>query len=222
MYDANNWYDYLPSEICAMLTLKACPKSMFPRLEFDDPFRKVVEKCLNQAGYELVDDPISRHYDARLSTDVVMTQAFREGDFPSGEGLSIPAKAILVILWCNLVLPKYDTSLKKGLLHELHVTEDQLFENFKKQLGSRQNLRKTLTTLKQFGFIQAVRGTQRIVAGPRLSTAIDSAKLYDYVRRQVINLLIEELDEQEKEASHAVHVMDTQLEGGDHLAENHG
>ncbi|WP_281868845.1 hypothetical protein [Brevibacillus parabrevis] len=222
MYYTNDWYDYLPSEICAMLTLKACPRSMFPRLQFDDQFRNVVAKSLNEVGYELVDDPISGYFDARLSPDVVITQAFREGDFPSGEGLSIPAKAMLVILWCNLVLPKYDPGLKRGLLHELHVTEDQLFENFKKQLGSRQNLRKALTTLKQFGFIQTIRGTSQIIAGPRLSTAIDSAKLYDYVRKHVIHLLVEEIDEQEKEAARILNDVDTQLKGGDQLAENHG
>lgn len=47
-----------------------------------------------------------------------------------------------------------------------HVTEEQLFENFKSQLGSMQNLRKNLTVLKQQGFILGVRGTTSMIAGP--------------------------------------------------------
>lgn len=214
----STWHDYSAEEICAMLTIKACPKSIFPRLNFDDSFRNDVEKRLHDAGYELVDDPVTYHYDARLLRSITETDAFREGDFPSCEGLSVPVKALLVILWCNLILPYYDLSLKRDHHNQPHVTEDQLFENFKKQWGSRQNLRKSLTTLKQYGFIQLVWGKAQIVAGPRLSTAVDNARLYDHVRSRVINLLVSEIEEQEHEAAMALGLHDNENEGEGILA----
>ncbi|MEE4570754.1 hypothetical protein V2U94_24365 [Paenibacillus polymyxa] len=192
MFKLDNYQDFSPTEVCAMLTIKACPKSMFPRLEFDDNFRKDVEGRLEQVGYELVDDRLSHHFDARLKQTVRLSGPFTEGAFLPGDGLSVICKALLVILWCNLILPKYDTDLKKQLNEEPHLTEEQLFENFKSQLGSMQNLRKNLTFLKQQGFIQGIRGKSSIIAGPRLSTAIDNSRLYEHIRKNVNELLIEE------------------------------
>lgn len=212
--------DYSPEEVCAMLTIKACPKHLIPRLEFDDTFRTDVTNRLREVGYEFVDDPISQHFDARLSQDIRHLEPFTEGPFPPNEGQSVVGKALLVILWCNLILPKYDHSLKKQMDEDPHVTEEQLFENFKSQLGSMQNLRKNLTVLKQQGFILGVRGTTSMIAGPRLSTAVDNSKLYEQVRKHVIDLLINETDALKEETSLAF--TEITKEGGDTYEENYG
>lgn len=208
-------HDYSPEEVCAMLTIKACPKSMFPQMSYSVDFKNDVQQRLLNVGYELVNDPISSHYDARILRSITESTEFREGDFPSCQGFTIPAKALLVILWCNLILPLLESRIKGSTMQKPHVTEDQLFENFKLQWGSRQNLRKSLTTLKQYGFIQVVRGTPLIVAGPRLSTSIENFRLLDHIRNNVIDLLVSETEEEESEDSFSISMENSDQEEGE-------
>ncbi|PLR76550.1 hypothetical protein CU633_15275 [Bacillus sp. V3-13] len=189
---------YTAEEICARLTTRACVRDIFPQLQYDENLKTQVKENLNRAGYEFVDDPISNHYDARIKRQIRSIHQLVEDEL--GSGLTIQAKALIVILWCHLILPKFDRTLMKELKEEPTVTEDQLYENFKQNIGARQNLRRTLTLLRQYDFIKSVWGQKnRIAAGPRLSTAIEPVTMYDLVKDRVIDFLILENEEQKEQ-----------------------
>ncbi|WP_052520315.1 hypothetical protein [Aneurinibacillus migulanus] len=189
---------YTAEEICAKLTTKSCNKEMFPQLEYDDRLRNEVKESLNKAGYQFVDDPISKHYDARIKPQIRSIQELVENEL--GGDLTVQAKALIVILWCHLILPKFDRAIKKELTEEPTVTEEQLYENFKQHIGARQNLRRSLTLLRQYNFIKTVWGQKNtIAAGPRLTTAIDSMTMYDLVRENILNFLIIENEDSKQE-----------------------
>jgi hypothetical protein len=189
--------NYSAEEICAMLTTRPIPRYELLSLQFDFHLRSQVTETLSQAGYELVDDPISDHYDARIKKEIFNLNHTLERELGS-MNLTMPAKALIAILWCSLILPKYDRHFHKTFTEETTITEDQLYENFKEQLGSKTNLKRILTTLKQFGFIETVRGEGAFKAGPRLSTAIDSTTMYDKVKGKMIEFLVNENDERHR------------------------
>ncbi|MFC7394609.1 hypothetical protein [Scopulibacillus cellulosilyticus] len=181
--------EYTPDEICAKLTTGACSRDMFPQLKYNLVLKEKVAERLDQAGYEFIDDPISNCYDARIKQHIRSLNDLVEGEL--GKGLTIQAKALIAILWCYLILPRIDLKIKEELQEEPYMTEDQLFENFKQQIGSRKSLRRTLTLLRQYDFIQTVWGKKNAIkAGPRLTTAINPVKMYDLVKDKVIDFLI--------------------------------
>ncbi|ATF15795.1 hypothetical protein A616_28740 [Brevibacillus brevis X23] len=188
---------YTAEEICAFLTTKAYPRKMFPALEYDDQLRETVRQTLDRAGYEFVDDPISKHFDARIKPYIRDMGAFME-DQLSGLDLTIQAKAILAILWCHLILPQYDRQMRKHLHEEPTVNEDQLYENYKMNIGSRQNLRRILTMLRQYDFIQNVWGQNAIKAGPRLTTSLDSHVMYNRLKNRLVDFIGREMEEQKQ------------------------
>jgi len=181
--------DYTPDEICAKLTTGACSRDLFPQLKYNFTLKEKVTERLDQAGYEFVDDPISNCYDARIKQHIRSLNDLVEGEL--GRGLTVQAKAMIAILWCYLILPRIDSTMKEDFQEEAYMTENQLFENFKQQIGSRQSLRRTLTLLRQYDFIQTVWGKKNAIkAGPRLSTAINPVTMYDLVKDKVIDFLI--------------------------------
>lgn len=185
---------YTSEEICAKLTTRACGRERFPQLEYDNRLRDEVKKNLDRAGYEFVDDPISKHYDARIKPQIRSIQELVENEL--GSDLTVQAKALIVILWCHLILPKFDRTMRKELTEEPMVTEEQLYENFKQHIGARKNLRRSLTLLRQYDFIKTIWGENNaIAAGPRLTTAIDPVTMYDLVKESTIDFLITENEE---------------------------
>lgn len=189
---------YTAEEICAKLISGACTKELFPQLEYTDRLREEVKENLSRAGYEFIDDPLSNHYDARIKPRIRSIHDLLKNEL--GSGLTVQAKALIVILWCNLILPKFDSNMKKDLVREPTVTEEQLYENFKKHIGAKQNLRKTLTLLRKYGFIKNIRKQKNtIVAGPRLSTALDSIVMYNLIKEKIIDFIILENEESREE-----------------------
>ncbi|MGE7696696.1 hypothetical protein ACQKNC_21820 [Lysinibacillus sp. NPDC094177] len=212
--------EYTPDEICAKLTTGACSRDIFPHLKYNLALKEKVTERLYQAGYEFVDDPISNCYDARIKPHIRSLNDLVEGEL--GKGLTTQAKAIIAILWCYLILPRIDSSMNEDLLEDPYITEDQLFENFKQHIGSRQNLRRTLTLLRQYDFIQTVWGKKNAIkAGPRLTTAINPVTMYDLVKDKVIDFLILENEEKkeyvEETFSGLEEIVDYE-EGGDNYA----
>lgn len=194
---------YTTEEICAMLTTGPIPRNELLSLQFDFHLRSEVTKILSCAGYEFVDDPISNCYDARIKKEVYNLNHMLEKELGS-MNLTMPAKAMIAILWCSLILPKFDRNFQRNLTEELTVTEDQLYENYKEQLGSKTNLKRILTTLKQLGFIETVRGESAYKAGPRLTTALDSTTMYDKVKTKLIEFLVNENDEKHRHAKNLI------------------
>lgn len=188
---------YSAEEICAMLTTGPIPRTELLSLQFDFHLRSEVTQILSSAGYEFVDDPISNCYDARIKKEIYNLNHTLDRELGS-MNLTMPAKALIAILWCSLVLPKFDRHFQKNLTEEITITEEQLYENFKEQLGSKTNLKRILTTLKQLGFIETVWGESAFKAGPRLSTALDSSIMYDKVKAKLIEFLVNENDEKHR------------------------
>ncbi len=201
-------------EICAFLTTKACPKEMFPELEYDDHLRAKVQETLDRAGYEFVDDPISKHYDARIKSRIREMSTFMEDQLGSID-LTVQAKALLVILWCYLVLPKYDRNMRKQLREEPTVSEDQLYENFKLHIGSKQNLRRVLTVLRQYDFVRTVWGKNELKAGPRLTTSLDSFTMYNRLKDRLIDFIGKEYESEKQSIVSKFDQLLEQIEGDD-------
>ncbi|WP_017754502.1 hypothetical protein [Calidifontibacillus oryziterrae] len=130
----NNIYDITSEEICAVLTIQPISKQYIPQLDFDDYLRKKVINSLAEAGYEFIDDSLSGYYDARLKKEIRTTRPIMEQKL-IGNQLNINEKAILVILWCLLVLPRIDHMIRRELRDPLTITEEQLYENFKQHIG---------------------------------------------------------------------------------------
>ncbi|WP_150908252.1 hypothetical protein [Lysinibacillus fusiformis] len=215
--------EYTPDEICAKLTTGACPRDMFPQLKYNLVLKERVIERLYHAGYEFVDDPISNCYDARLKQQIRSLQELVEGEL--GKGLTVQAKAMIAILWCYLILPRIDSTMSKDLQEESFVTEEQLYENFKKNIGSRQNLRRTLTLLRQYNFIQTMWGKKNAIkAGPRLSTAINPVTMYDLVKDKVIDFLILENEDKkvdvEETYSGLEEIVSREVGGDDYASAN--
>jgi hypothetical protein len=197
-------YYYTAEEICAKLISGACSKELFPQLEYNERLRAEVKENLSRAGYEFVDDSFSNHFDARIKPRIRSINELLKNEL--GCGLTVPAKALIVILWCNLILPKLNPSMKKDLVREPTVTEEQLYENFKRHIGAKRNLRKTLTLLRQYGFIKNVWGQKNtIAAGPRLSTALDSIVMYNLIKENIIDFIILENEESREEIERVYH-----------------
>lgn len=212
--------EYTPDEICAKLTTGACPRDMFPQLKYNLALKEKVAERLDQAGYEFVDDPISNCYDARIKPHIRSLNDLVEGEL--GSGLTIQAKAMIAILWCYLILPRIDSTMKEDLKEEPYMTEEQLFENFKQHIGSRQSLRRTLTLLRQYEFIQTLWGKKNAIkAGPRLSTAINPVIMYDLVKDKVIDFLILENEEKMEDVEETFSGLEgivSHEDGGDNYA----
>lgn len=180
-----------------MLTTRPVPRDELSVLHYDYRLRNQVISILNQTGYEFVDDPISNHYDARIKKEIYNLNHTFEKELGS-MNLSTSAKAMITILWCLLILPKYDRQFRQKQIEEITISEEQLFENYKNQLGSKSNLRRILTTLKQLGFIETVRGEGAYKAGPRLTTALDSITMYEKIKGKIIEFLVNENEEQHR------------------------
>ncbi|MFA9459003.1 hypothetical protein ACERJO_19945 [Halalkalibacter sp. AB-rgal2] len=212
--------EYTPDEICAKLTTGACTRDLFPQLKYNLGLKEKVAERLDQAGYEFVDDPISDCYDARIKPHIRSLTDLVEGEL--GKGLTIQAKAMIAILWCYLILPRIDSTMKEGLKEDPYITEDQLFENFKQHIGSRQNLRRTLTLLRQYDFIQSIWGKRNAIkAGPRLTTAINPVTMYDLVKDKVIDFLIHENEERKEDVEETFSGLEeivSHEDGGDNYA----
>lgn len=191
--------EFTPDEICAKLTTGACPRKMFPQLKYNQSLREKVIERLDNAGYQFVDDPISNSYDARIKSHIRSLHNLVGDEL--GSSLTTQAKAIIAILWCYLIFPKINRAMKMELKEEPTVTEEQLYENFKQHIGSRQNLRRTLTLLRQYNFIEGIWGQKNTLkAGPRLSSAIDAVVMYDLLKDKVIDFIISEEKEEVENA----------------------
>jgi hypothetical protein len=186
--------NYSVEEICALLTTRPIPKDELLDLQFNLSLKSQVKETLNRAGYEFIDDHLSNHYDARIKRDIRNLDQIFDEEIGSME-LTITAKAMVTILWCKLILPKFDYHFVMTHSDELILSEDQLYENYKEHIGSKTHLRRVLTILRQYGFIETVRGEGAYKAGPRLSTAIDSTIMYERVKGKMIDFLVREHDE---------------------------
>ncbi|PTX58286.1 hypothetical protein C8P63_11733 [Melghirimyces profundicolus] len=94
------------------------------------------------------------------------------------------SRASLVILWGLLVYPALDPELRTQ--REPSVREDEVYDLFRDYLGTASDWNNVLKQLKAHDYIRYRRDGQRIVAGTKLWTAVDAAKMYRLFRSSVI------------------------------------
>ncbi|HHY73717.1 MAG TPA: hypothetical protein GX497_10965 [Bacillus bacterium] len=191
----NNFYDITPEEVCAVLTIQPVPKHILPQLDYDDLLRQKVIHSLSETGYEFIDDSLAGYYDARLKKEIRSTRPIMDQKL-SGNQLNVSHKAVIVILWCLLVLPRIDPMIRKELRKPLTVAEDQLYENFKQHIGAKKNLKRIITILRKQQFLEYSSKMKAYIAGPRLFTAIDSNIMYERVKTHMIHFLVTEQEKQ--------------------------
>lgn len=88
--------------ICAHLLRQGfIPKNRVPNLELDEQLFREVQDYLTQVGMELVHNSYSDYYAVRLSQNIQ-----DDIDQSNNLGLKNNEIAMLVILWCKLILPQ--------------------------------------------------------------------------------------------------------------------
>src|SRR6266496_1279750 len=201
-----------PRLICARLLREtAVERKELQALAFPE-IRGEGERRLGDVGLTLATSAYSEHVGLRLLPDVSADAAF---DSASNLGLKADHCALLVILWARLVLQKRtaaDTRQTPGQAHLLpeyqleaarhfqpQIRFETLVREFGPTLGSREHLRRLVSTLRRLRFLGG-RG-ELIEAGPLLELGIDGEKMTAFIRRRVLADLLEKDPSTDDEAA---------------------
>lgn len=120
-----------------------------------------------------------------LSTRVVISEKeSRVGRDDEHRNWDPKLQASVVILWGLLIYPQLDPSVKK-LQKGSSITLEHVYRTFKQHLGTEKTWKEILLHLRKYDYIR-FKERNRIVAGTRLWTAIDAAKMYTLLRTSVL------------------------------------
>lgn len=191
-------YEERVREIAALLIANGnVRKDQFRDLLYDDVLRALIEERLHSVGLRLLHNVYSEYWavglDERSSADDRL-------EWSNNFGLERGAMALLLIVWCKLVLPKrlaqeerqpQDGSVA-SLFPEMeilpnpkiNISRDQIVAEFGDLLGGVTMTNKYLAQLARAGLIKAHSGI--VEEGPLLSLVIDEAQLGDELRREVL------------------------------------
>ncbi|MCS1350190.1 hypothetical protein [Mechercharimyces sp. CAU 1602] len=89
------------------------------------------------------------------------------------------SKAMLVILWGLLIYPQLDPSRPREKREAIDI--DEIYQLFHDYIGSQQEWQTMLDQLSEYDYIRFV-SDQKVVAGTKLWTSIDAAKMYQPFR----------------------------------------
>ncbi len=179
--------DFTVPEICSMLIRGFVPKETLKGLELDDKKYAQVKESLYAVGLELVNSNRTGHYGVRIQENI-----WSFDEFVKSNDLTKTAKSLLVILWGFLVAPSMALDEAAGE-REYSITKEQIWTNFRKQLGTKSALNQAFAVLARFKFIIPLRGTGAYKAGPGLYIYIDQHKMYELFAKAVIRYKVEEL-----------------------------
>lgn len=110
------------------------------------------------------------------------TARSQEIEFPHRDW-DMAHRAALVILWGLLVYPQLDPELKVKKIPSIHM--DQLVYLFSDYLGDKEQCARFLSLFSEHDYIR-IGENEEIVAGTRLLTAIDAAKMYRFFHSSVL------------------------------------
>lgn len=185
-------------EICALLIANGyAPKAFFPEMLYDEELRQRVENRLGLVGLKLLHNIYSEYWGVGLSEH---TAADERLEWSNNFGLERGAMALLLILWCKLVLPKRlaqeerqpEDGSVRALFPEIEtvpqprvsVNREQIIAEFSQTLGGVTLIGKYLAQLSRSKLIKCYGGL--IEEGPLLSLVVNENELGDDLRREVL------------------------------------
>lgn len=189
-------------EICSLLIANGyLHKEEVRDLMYDDALRTHVEQRLDSVGMRLVHNSYSDFWGVALNE---RTAADDRLEWSNNFGLERGAMALLLILWCKLILPKRmaqeerqpeDGSVaalfpevEKMPKPRVNVSRDQILAEFGDLLGGVSMTSRYIAQLARARLIKAHGGV--IEEGPLLSLVVDEARLSDELRREVLLSLL--------------------------------
>jgi len=168
----------------------------------DELFREEIDQKLKECGLQLLENPYSKYISVALRKESESTAFESEGGWASNNmGLPRDAQALLVIIWCKIILPKRERQVhrmekddggqidafadEKVIPHGDQVSEAiieaSIYSDFGKLLGGKTRIRNfLLPPLKKHGFIEMRNGI--ITEGPLLDLALDYAEIAPRIR----------------------------------------
>lgn len=185
-------------EICSLLIANGyLPKDQFPQVVYDDELRARIQNRLDLVGLKLLENVYSENWGVGLSD---RTSSDERLEWSNNFGLERGAMALLLILWCKLVLPKRlaqeerqpEDGTVASLFPEIEtvpqpkvsINRDQVVAEFSDLLGGVTLVGKYLAQLSRARLIRCHGGL--IEEGPLLSLVIDENELGDELRREVL------------------------------------
>ncbi len=185
-------------EICSMLIANGyVHKDEFRDLLFDEHLREAVSMRLDRVGMKLLHNIYGDHWGIGLNE---ATTGDERIEWSNNFGLDRGAMALMLIVWCKLVLPKrlaqesrqpedgtvaaLFPEIEKMPNPQLNFSRDQLVAEFGEQLGGITMTGRYLTQLARAKLIKLHGGV--IEEGPLLALVVDEARLGDELRREVL------------------------------------
>ena len=185
-------------EVCSILISNGyAPLADFRDLLYDENLRYEVEKRLDRVGMKLIHNVYSENWGVGLNDNTVSDDRL---DWSNNLGLARGAMALMLILWCKLILPKRleqeSQRSEQGTLGEAFgnlekkppprstASRDQILTKFGNVLGGSTNTSKYLAQLSRAKLIKTHSGL--IEEGPLLSLVIDENNLNDELRKEVL------------------------------------
>lgn len=185
-------------EVCSLLIANGFVRvDDFRDLRYNEELRAQVEERLDTVGLKLLHNVYSEYWGVGLSEH---TAADGRLEWSNNFGLERGAMALLLIIWCKLVLPKRlaqeDRQPEDGSVASLFpeieempnprvsVSRDQIIAEFGEMLGGVTMTSKYVAQLSRARLIKAHGGI--IEEGPLLSLVVDESRLSDELRREVL------------------------------------
>jgi len=172
------------------------------RVLTDELFREEVDLKLKECGLELLENPYSKFISVALRKESESI-AFESDDgwTSNNMGLRRDALALLVIIWCKIILPKRERQVQriekddggqidvfateKAIPHgeqvSMTIKETSIYSDYGKLLGGKTAINNfMLSPLKKLGFIERRNGI--VSEGPLLDLALDYAEIAPRIR----------------------------------------
>ncbi len=183
-------------EICSLLIANGyIARDEFKDLQYDESLRERVAENLDAVGLRLLQNTGSNFWGVGLSA---ATAGDDRLEWSNNAGLDRGAVALLLILWCKLILPKRlsadgnPTDLADTLFPDLEfkaeplssITRDQIVAEYGAVLGGVTLTAKYLAQLARAKLIRTHCGI--IEEGPLMALAIDEHQLTGDLQREVL------------------------------------
>ncbi len=165
--------------ICAeLISRRLVPRDDLPEMEDDLSLRDDVSRRLSDVGLILLDRPGIPYW------GVAIAEAYRTTDTIFDQRLNSRALGLLLYLWLQLVAPfLYDEHCLPENYAEITVSMDALLAELPGG-WAKTTLKQYIGRLARLNFVQKVRGTNLVCAGPMLWLAIDHDQLLQFLRTE--------------------------------------
>jgi len=172
------------------------------RVLTDELFREDVDQKLKECGLQLLENPYSRYISVALLKEAESTAFESDDGWKSNNmGLRRDTLALLVIIWCKIILPKRERQVQrieiddggqidvfassKEIPHgdqvSVTIQASSIYADFGKLLGGKTRIKNFMfPQLKNYGFIEL--RNEIISEGPLLDLALDYAEIAPRIR----------------------------------------